>query len=161
MTENLTIRGYYGIGIYHGKSEVNIGTLMRSAVSFGASFIFTVGRRYQIQASDTLKSTRQIPCYNYLDIEQLMAHLPHACRLVGIELADGAREVGNYCHPHNCIYMLGAEDHGIPPKDMAKCHEIITIPGGTYCHNVAVSGAIVMFDRHRYFNNRPLVRAAA
>ena len=38
---------FYGIGIVNTKTEANIGTLWRSAHAFGASFIFTVGRRYR------------------------------------------------------------------------------------------------------------------
>lgn len=40
-------RGYFGIGIYHTKNVLNVGTLWRSAHNFGASFIFTVGMRYR------------------------------------------------------------------------------------------------------------------
>jgi hypothetical protein len=35
------VRGYFGIGIYHGKTEENIGTLWRSAYAYGADFVFT------------------------------------------------------------------------------------------------------------------------
>ena len=38
--------GYFGVGIVNGKSEANQGTLWRSAYQLGASFIFTVGARF-------------------------------------------------------------------------------------------------------------------
>ena len=34
--------GYFEIGIYNGKTEVNMGTLWRSAYQLGASGIFIV-----------------------------------------------------------------------------------------------------------------------
>ena len=65
------MRGYFGIGVYHAKKDVNIGTLWRSAYIFGASFIFTIGRRFPKQASDTVKAFRHIPLFEYQTIEEL------------------------------------------------------------------------------------------
>ena len=48
------LRGYFGIGILNNKTKFNIGTLYRSAFIFGASFIYTIGRRYTGQHSDYL-----------------------------------------------------------------------------------------------------------
>lgn len=42
----------FGIGVYHPKHEINIGTLIRSAYIFGANYVFTVGRRYKRQSSE-------------------------------------------------------------------------------------------------------------
>jgi tRNA (guanosine-2'-O-)-methyltransferase len=44
------MRGYYGIGIENVKTAENVGTLWRSAYILGASFIFTIGKRYKKQA---------------------------------------------------------------------------------------------------------------
>ena len=60
-------RGYFAIGIYESKTETNIGTLWRSAYNFGADFIFTIGKRYKKEPSDTTKSERHIPLYGYDD----------------------------------------------------------------------------------------------
>lgn len=141
---------YFGIGVYHPKTEVNIGTLMRSAYSFGASYVYTIGRRYRRQASDTVKCQNQIPLYHYQTLDELLKNMPVGCRLIGVELAEAARQVGQYAHPQQCVYLLGAEDYGIPPKDLRRCHEVIQIPHATHCLNVAVAGSIVLFDRKNY-----------
>lgn len=39
--------GFFGIGILNNVDELNIGTLWRSAYILGASFIFTVDRKYK------------------------------------------------------------------------------------------------------------------
>jgi tRNA(Leu) C34 or U34 (ribose-2'-O)-methylase TrmL len=44
---------YFEIGIYHPKTRNNVGTLWRSAYQLGASGLFTIGRRYERQSSDT------------------------------------------------------------------------------------------------------------
>lgn len=58
-----TERGFYGIGIVGSKTPINVGTLWRSAGILGASFIFTAGRRYPQQASDTIKAWRHTPFF--------------------------------------------------------------------------------------------------
>ena len=153
-------RGYFGIGVYHAKKDVNIGTLMRSACCFGASFVFTIGRRYSRQAADTVHSMKNIPCYHYADIEELKEHIPVGCRIVGVELIDSAREVGRYSHPDRAIYLLGAEDHGLTPKALSHCHDVVVIPGASRCLNVSAAGSIVLYDRIRHFSTRPLGKIA-
>lgn len=139
--------GFFGIGVWHLKSDVNIGTLMRSAYCFGADFVFTVGRRYGRKASDTVDIVHNKPCFNYKDIHDLIDHLPQDTRLVGIELAEHAYSLDNYIHPNQCVYLLGAEDHGLSPEAISMCHEIIQIPGASQCLNVASAGSIVLYDR--------------
>lgn len=139
-------RGFFGIGVWHPKREQNIGTLWRSANIMGASFIFTVGRRYKQQNSDTPKTPRHIPLIHYSDIEDLYPHLPHGCRLVGIEILESATALEDFRHPQQVAYILGAEDHGLPGEVLRKCHEIVRLRGDR-CLNVAVAGSIVMYDR--------------
>lgn len=141
------LRGFFGIGVWHPKKEVNTGTLFRSAQSFGASFCFSIGRRFHKQSSDTGKAHKHLPFYEYSDLDDLVKHLPHACPLVAVELAEESRMLDNFCHPERACYLLGAEDHGLSKDVLSKCHSTVTIPGANLCLNVAVAGAIVMYDR--------------
>jgi tRNA G18 (ribose-2'-O)-methylase SpoU len=140
-------RGYCGIGIVHGKTEVNIGTLLRSAHGFGADFVFTVGRRYEKQSSDTTQAWRHVPLLHFTDLDDLRAHLPYSCPLIGVEQAPGAFPLERFVHPERAIYLLGAEDHGLIGKDLAACHQLVEISGAKWCLNVAVAGSIVLHDR--------------
>lgn len=45
------------------------------------------------------------------------------------------------------IYLLGAEDTGIPDNILNDCDSIVQLPGN-YCLNVAVAGSIVLYDRN-------------
>lgn len=143
----MNTRGYYGIGIYHGKHEENQGTLWRSAYNFGAAFIFTIGKRFQKQAADTPKAYHHVPMYNYVDMEDFTRHLPHACPIVAVELTEDATPLDRFCHPERCIYLLGAEDHGLPQNVLGWCHHRVIVPGAKNCLNVATAGSIVMYDR--------------
>lgn len=139
-------RGFFGIGIFNGKTAENIGTLWRSADLLGAKFIFTIGRRYKKQASDTMKSFRHIPLYNYETFEEFYKSLPYGCMLAGIELHNNSTTLKEFKHPERCVYLLGAEDNGLSNEVIAKCHKLIQLPG-RYSMNVAVAGSIVMYDR--------------
>lgn len=140
------MRGYFGIGIQNAKTELNIGTLWRSAFIMGASFIFTIGHRYKRQASDTPESWKHIPLYNYDTFDDFYKSIPYDCQLIGIELSDRSIPIAEFKHPERCIYLLGAEDNGLTNEAINKCHKIVVLPG-TYCMNVSVAGSIVLFDR--------------
>jgi tRNA G18 (ribose-2'-O)-methylase SpoU len=140
------MRGYFGIGIYHTKNVLNVGTLWRSAHNFGASFIFTVGMRYKIQASDTTKAWKTIPLYHLQTIEEALNFMPYDCPLVAVEQSDKSIPLQTFRHPERAVYLLGAEDHGIPLEVLSRCYKTVHIDT-PMCINVAVAGSIVMYDR--------------
>jgi hypothetical protein len=51
--------------VYRPKHDANVGSLWRTADSYGAAFLATVGRRYTHQASDTTKSSKHVPLHHY------------------------------------------------------------------------------------------------
>lgn len=142
------MRGYFGIAMYHAKHETNVGTLWRSAHTYGAAFIATVGRRYVKQSSDTCKTPLSTPLHHYVDMMDLLQHLPHGCRLVGVELDSRAVPLTRYQHPHNALYLMGAEDYGLTAAVRDACHDLVQIPTpGPMSLNVSVAGSLVMADR--------------
>lgn len=138
--------GYFGIGILHAKTETNVGTLWRSAAILGASFIFTIGRRYKHQSSDTLQTPRHIPLFHYDTFGQFYQNLPHDCQLIGVELDETAVPIAEFQHPKRAVYLLGAEDNGLTREAIDRSHKIIQLLGA-HCLNVAVAGSLVMYDR--------------
>lgn len=143
-----TRRGYFGIGIENTKTPANLGTLWRSANLYNAAFLFTVGRRFVKQCSDTMKTERHIPIFDYDDIEIFYSNLPYGCQLVGVELTDDAVSLSRFRHPERAVYLLGAEDHGLTNAALNKCHAVVQIPTAKqFSMNVAVAGSLVMYDR--------------
>ena len=138
--------GYFGIAAYHIKTEVNIGTLLRSAHIFGAAFVATVGKRYERQSSNTTKMERHIPLLHYADADDLLAHVPYDCQPVAVEITEAARSLPQFTHPRRALYILGPEDGSLPEKLLTQCTAIVKIPG-TFCLNLAVAGSVVMYDR--------------
>lgn len=137
---------YYGIGVMQYKRGYNIGTLWRSAYILGASYIFTIGKSYKKQSSDVLKSWREIPLFHYEDFDDFYKHIPYNSKLVGVELDERAEILSEYTHTPRAVYLLGAEDNGLSPEVLDRCHELIQLPGSNSL-NVAVAGSIVMHDR--------------
>lgn len=138
--------GYCAIGIMDLKRGYNMGTLWRSAYILGASYIFTVGRRYKKQTSDVLKTWTNIPLFHYDTVEDFFNNIPYDCRVVGIELDQDAIPLKDFEHPKRAIYLLGSEDNGLPKSVTDRCHMVTQLPGNISL-NVAVTGSIVLNDR--------------
>ncbi len=139
-------RGYFAIGAERMSKALNLGNLMRSAHGFGASFTFTVGASYQAMEAraDTSKGQWQLPHYNWSSLEEMA--LPAGCRLVGVELIETAIDLPSFRHPLRAAYVLGPERGSLSPELLARCHFTVKIPT-RFCINVAMAGAIVMYDR--------------
>jgi tRNA G18 (ribose-2'-O)-methylase SpoU len=151
-------RGYFAIGAEHISKALNLGNLMRSAHAFGASFTFTIGATYQaLEArSDTSKAAQHLPHYNWKSIGELT--LPQGCRLVGVEFLDDAIDLPSFRHPLRAAYVLGPERGSLSPGLLARCDYVVRIPS-SFCINLAMAGAIVMYDRARSvgrFAERPI-----
>lgn len=151
------MRGYFGVGIVGGKCAANVGTLWRSAYQLGASFIFTAGARYPQQACDTVKAFRHVPMFEWASVEDLT--LPAGCEPILVEM--GGRMLDEFQHPERAVYILGAEDHGVPPVLLARKWRIVSLPCvRTASFNVAVAGSLVMMHRLMQ-RNRALADTAA
>lgn len=139
---------FFGIGIQNGKTPENLGVLWRTAQNMGASFIFTIGNRYANQACDTRNAVKSLPYFHYETFEDFYKHLPKGARIVGVEITDEAEALEDFHHPKRCVYLLGAEDHGLSKIAIEKSHFLVKF-SSIQSLNVAVAGSIVLYDRSR------------
>ena len=139
-------RGYFAIGAERMSKALNLGNLMCSAHGFGASFTFTVGATYRaLEArADTSKGQLHLPHYNWDRLDEMA--LPQGCKLVGVELLDSAVDLPSFRHPVRAAYVLGPEDGSLSEALLERCDYTVKIPT-RFCVNVAMAGAIVMYDR--------------
>lgn len=141
---------FFGVGLFNSKRESNLGTLWRSAFQLGASFIFTIGRRYAYQSSDTTKTTRWLPYYSYANLGEFLKARPVDCPLVGVEM--GGKPIERFWHPERAIYLLGAEDSGLSREALDACQHVVSLSSERMdSFNVAVAGSIVLYQRHLQF----------
>jgi tRNA G18 (ribose-2'-O)-methylase SpoU len=141
------MKGYFGIGVEGVSKAMNVGTLFRTGHAFGASFVFTVGAQYNRREgghADTSDTPRSVPTYNFADLKDF--RLPQGCRLVGIEISEDAIELPSFRHPRQAAYILGAEREGLSAELQSRCDYIVKIPM-RFSVNLAVAGALVMYDR--------------
>ncbi|MEO0730102.1 MAG: RNA methyltransferase [Pseudomonadota bacterium] len=151
-------RGYFAIGAERMSKSLNLGNLMRSAHGFGASFTFTVGGDYEaLEAkADTSKGREHVPHYDWANPSEIA--LPATCQLVGIELIDDAIDLPSFRHPLRAAYIVGPERGALSDDILSRCDYCVKIPT-KFCVNVAMAGAIVMYDRVKSmarFADRPV-----
>lgn len=140
-------RGYFGIGMFEPKYEENLGGLFRSAHFLGANFIFTIGARYKYQNADTSRAERHIPYFAYEDFNDFKDHLPSDIKIIGVEIVDDAVPLETFVHPERAIYIVGGEDRTLRDDVLYHCDAVVKFTS-KHSLNVAVAGAIVMYDRH-------------
>jgi tRNA G18 (ribose-2'-O)-methylase SpoU len=141
------MRGYFGIGVEGISKPRNVGNLLRSAHSFGASFFFTVNPEVDVAAmgaTDTSGAFDHLPFYNFDTPEEII--LPRHTAVVAVELLDESIDLPSFRHPKQAVYVLGPELGNVSPRMLARCDHVIKIPM-KFCVNVGVAGAIVMYDR--------------
>jgi len=138
--------GFYGVGILHTDDHQNIGTLWRSAFVLGASYIFTVDKKYKRQGSDVHNAWTSIPLYHFKTMLDLKNNLPYSTKLVAVEMSEDSKAIETFEHPSRAVYLLGNERIGLSPRVMSECHDIVKLPGSQSL-NVAVAGSLVMYDR--------------
>ncbi len=153
-------RGYFGIGVEGVSKAMNIGSLFRTAHAFGASFVFTVGAAYtrdEGNLADTSDASRALPLFEFADVDRL--RLPRDAVLVGVEITDVAVTLPSFRHPRCAAYVLGPERGALSPAMTALCEHVVKIPT-RFSINLAIAGAIVMYDRlisSERLPGRPLV----
>jgi len=154
------MRGYFGIGVERVSKAMNVGSLFRTAHAFGASFVFSVAGAYDRREgglADTSDAGRNLPLYEF-DGARALA-LPRGCALVAVEIAEDVVELPSFRHPRCAAYAFGAERGGLSPDLVALADHVVKIPT-RFSVNLAVAGAIVMYDRllsTNRFARRPVV----
>src|SRR5882724_12176459 len=123
------MKGYFGIGVDGASKAMNVGTLFRTAHAFGAAFVFTLRAHYDRREgglSDTSDTPASVPTYHFADLESF--RLPQGCRLIGVEITDGAIELPSFRHPRQAAYVLGAEREGLSADVQSLCDYVVKIP---------------------------------
>ena len=138
--------GYFEIGVFHPRSSDNVGTLWRSAYQLGAASIFTIGRPYRQQTSDTQHTAYEIPLRNYPTFEDFLTNRPVGALLIGVEM--GGQPLSSFVHPERAIYLLGSESAGLPESVLQQCNAVIGLESINYpSYNLAVAGSLVLYHR--------------
>lgn len=137
------MRGYVGIGLDNPKTPENVGSAMRAAGVYGASFVAASGPRLKSGKTDTMKHYRHIPLMRPDDVFDC---LPYDCVPVAVDLIDGAIPLNEYKHPERAFYIFGAEDATLGKRVLERCRDVVYIPTNG-CMNLAATVNVVLYDR--------------
>lgn len=141
------MRGFFSVGVEGMSKPGNAGNLIRTAHSFGASSFFAIAPVVdfgEVRSSDTSDAFEHLPFYQYESPAAL--DLPKGAQLVGIELVEALIPLPSFRHPTRAAYVLGPERGELSPEMQERCDFLVQIPM-SFCVNVGVAGAIVMYDR--------------
>ena len=141
------VRGYFGIGVQGVSKPMNLGSLLRTAHAFGASFAFTIAgevERQEAEQADTSHALAAMPFFPFASVGDV--RLPDGCKLVGQEFSEAATELPVFVHPRQAAYVLGPERGSLSPALVARCDYVVRIPTA-FCVNVGIAAALVMYDR--------------
>ena len=121
------------IGIHEAENARNASMLLRTAFLMGADAVFTVAKTFKKGKGkgsswgpgDTLGASSQVQTLHCADVDDMLASLPADAVLVGVE--KGGVPLRSFPHPPRAIYLLGAENAGLPKDVMARCHHIVEL----------------------------------
>ncbi|CCQ11582.1 RNA methyltransferase, TrmH family [Pseudoalteromonas luteoviolacea B = ATCC 29581] len=119
---------------------------MRAAGCYGVDRVWYTGERYGYAkkfATDTKKRIDEIPLESLHD---LIALKQRNCKLVAVELIDGATPLPFFEHPEDAVYIFGPEDGSLKQDVLTHCDDVVYIPTKG-CMNLAATVNVVLYDR--------------
>ncbi|WP_371378455.1 RNA methyltransferase [Thalassotalea aquiviva] len=134
------------IGLTNPKSPTNVGSIMRASGCFLVSSVFYTGQRYAHAVkfqTDTKNVSAKIPL---LKTDDLLGHVPKGCKIVCVDLVEGATPLPEYQHPEHAFYVFGPEDGTISQSVIDQADDVIYIPT-IGCLNLAATVNVVLYDR--------------
>ena len=136
-------RGFAGIGLYHPKAQVNVGSALRAVKCYQADFLAVTGRRYEKSSSDVSNQWKHTPMFQ---VDDLKSVIPYECVPVAVDFIEGAIPLNLYVHPERAFYIFGPEDGTLDDKVLSWCRDVIYIPTNG-CMNLAATVNVVLYDR--------------
>lgn len=132
-----------GIGLDNPKSNYNIGSVLRAASVYQASFVALKGERYKKASTDTVNGYKNIPLFRTDDLRKI---IPYDCIPIAIDKVEDAIPLPEYKHPENAFYIFGAEDATLGKRVISWCKDVVYIPMNN-CMNLAATVNVVLYDR--------------
>jgi tRNA(Leu) C34 or U34 (ribose-2'-O)-methylase TrmL len=135
------------------RHEVNVGSVMRSALALGADAVFLIGRRYEREPGDVFHAQKHLDVIVTPSWTRTLEILGFEVPLVVVERLDAAVPLHCFAHPPRAAYVFGPEDDDVPADIIARTTHHVRIPHARPsnqhwgCLNLATSVSIVLYDR--------------
>ncbi len=132
----------------------NIGTLLRTAVHFGAKAVLLGGKLRRLSAAAYRTSEGAAEYVDAIFDEELSANLSQ-CKEAGYQVCATSSHKGKSLYeqalPKRAVILLGAERDGLSKDLMDEANVVLSIPGSSNVEslNVASSAAVLMGEYWR------------
>lgn len=137
-------RGFAAIGLMRPKTPENVGSVLRAAWCYHATFVAIQGDRTPVRSStDTPKAWRHLPVLRGDDLHAL---IPYDAVPVAVDLVEGAESLVDFKHPQRAFYVFGPEDGTLGKTVLDWCVHKVMVPTRD-CMNLAASVNVVLYDR--------------
>ena len=132
------------LALWHVADPGNVGTLLRAADAFGAAVALSAGCADPLGGKALRASAGAVFRVPLLGFDEAPG------RRIAL-VAHGGRPLPDVDLPGPVSFVLGAEREGLPDEVLAACAETATIstPGPAESLNVAVAGALALYERSR------------
>jgi tRNA (guanosine-2'-O-)-methyltransferase len=134
----------------------NVGAILRTAAAYRVEHVWLAGATPPPEATGVRKTALGSERYLAWTISEHGADAvaearESAWKVVGVELAEGARPIHEVDLGGGVCLALGHEDHGLSRAVLDACDEVVFIPqlGRIGSLNVAAAAAIALYEVRR------------
>jgi TrmH family RNA methyltransferase len=134
-----------GLALWHVADPGNVGTLVRAADALGPAFVALSRGSADLTSPKALRASMgavfRVPTCGFDEAPGRRVAL----------VAQGGEPLHELPLPGPTLFVLGAERAGLPEDVLAECDVRASIPeaGGAESLNVAMAGAIALYERAR------------
>ncbi len=139
-------RHAFHVAVENVESDMNIGSIVRSANAFLASEVHIVGRR-RWNRRGAMVTDRYQHVRHHEDVDTFLQWAGDAgVVVIGIDNVPGSVAIEEAVIPRNCVLLFGQEGAGLSAEAQAQCESILHITqfGSTRSINIGAAAAIAM-----------------
>ena len=148
--------GRLGLVLDDVQGPFNVGAIIRTAAALRVDDVWLSGQTPQpddVKVGKTALGTQRYLTFERTDTTLYAVEAARAAgyRVVGLELADGARPLHELDAVDATAIVVGHEDRGCSPATLAACDEVAYLPllGKVGSLNVATAASIALYELRR------------
>jgi tRNA (guanosine-2'-O-)-methyltransferase len=138
------------------QSPFNVGAILRTAAAYRVEHVWLAGATPPPESASVRKTALGTDRYLTITpvasgVDAVDAARAEGYRVVGIELADGARPIHDVTLGDAACLVVGNEDHGISAAVLRACDDVAFLPqlGKVGSLNVATAASIALYEARR------------
>jgi tRNA G18 (ribose-2'-O)-methylase SpoU len=142
-----TKRNKLQIAIENWQHDLNIGSIVRTANAFNASYIHIIGKRDWNKRGAMVTDRYLTVLHHPTVVEFAQWCAQNETPIIGIDNVPGSKHLEGAQLPEKCVLLFGQEGAGMSDEAIAICEVLYAIEqyGSTRSMNASAAGAIAMY----------------